>query len=74
MLKELKEKGSELRSILNSIFKEDSGVLKILADKKVYEADDEKPSYLKNSSNFKADMLDSMETSDNFFLSQHTSC
>lgn len=36
-LQELREKGAELKSILNSIFMEDSSVLKMIADKKVFE-------------------------------------
>lgn len=67
----------QLKNILNSIFHQDSSVLKLLADKKVYEDKGEghgvngaTGSGLKKSGSLhmKQDMLDLVATSDNFFI------
>lgn len=53
-----------MKSILNSIFHQDSSVLKLLADKKVYESEQKKTTTV----HVKQDMLDLVATSDNFFV------
>ena len=72
----MKEKGTELKNILNSVFMEDSNVLKLIADKKVF---DEEEDSLKSThgsvspnNGLKQDMMSAMETSDNFFTTQTT--
>lgn len=62
---------TQFKNILNSIFHEDSNVLKILADKKVYDADESvsnKSTSISESANLKHDMMEMMATSDNFFM------
>ncbi len=59
----------QLKSILNSIFHQDSSVLKLLADKKVYESE-QSPKKINShiTTDGKQDLLDLMDTSDNFFI------
>ena len=59
---------------MNSIFQEDSNVMKLISDKKVYPTEGKENAEVKptkpETTNLKNDIMDMLNTSDNFMISE----